>query len=159
MVLSQCPVCKTSPLFTAKSPLVLPPPPKSKTGNEDDASCISSVASGIVLLIPTSPACVMRTLSVSVPLALANILNGTLPENYSIKHWHNEQEYGEYQVHDEANRSPNGACYVHPTGANTLIEVVDVEAEKMRIKILLQDHTEVNIYASNAMRLFGYQCN
>ena len=87
------------------------------------------------------------------------VVNGTLPENYSIKHWHNEQEYGEYQVHDEANRSPNGAFYVHPTGANTLIEVVDVVAVKMGIRILVQDLTEVNIYASYAMRLFGYQCN
>ena len=80
-----------------------------------------------------------------------------IPENYSIKHWHNEQEYGEYQVHDEANRSPYRAFYVHPTWANTLIEVVDVVAVKMRIKILVQDHTEVNIYASYAMCLFGYQ--
>ena len=87
------------------------------------------------------------------------VVIGTLPENYSIKHWHNEQEYGEYQVHDEANRSPYRAFYVHPTWANTLIEVVDVVAVKMRIKILVQDHTEVNIYASYAMRLFGYQCN
>ena len=87
------------------------------------------------------------------------VVNGTLPENYSIKHWHNEQEYGEYQVHDEANRSPYRAFYVHPTWANTLIEVVDVVAVKMRIKILVQDHTEVNIYASYAMCLFGYQCN
>ena len=86
-------------------------------------------------------------------------LDASSPEYDSIEQRHKEHECRDNQVHGEANRSPYRAFYVHPTGANTLIEVVDVVAVKMRIKILVQDHTEVNIYASHAMRLFGYQCN
>ena len=65
------------------------------------------------------------------------VVIGTLPENYSIKHWHNEQEYGEYQVHDEANRSPYRAFYVQPAWPNTLKEIVEIVTAKRRIHIFV----------------------
>ena len=71
--LSKCPDCKTSPLFTAKSPLSLPPPPKSRTGTELSSvtSCTSSVAAGIELLMPTRP--VLKTEISLWPLVLLRI--------------------------------------------------------------------------------------
>ena len=61
------------------------------------------------------------------------VVFGTLPENYSIKHWHNEQENCEYQVHDEANRSPYRAFYVQPAWPNTLKEIVEIVTAERRI--------------------------
>ena len=54
----------------------------------------------------------------------------TLPENDSIKNGHNKDKSRVVQVHDESNRSPYWAFYVHPAWADTRIEIVQIVSEE-----------------------------
>ena len=57
-----------------------------------------------------APVLIILTILLSVYNASSTNLS---PEYDPIKDWDNDSEYGQWEVHDEANRAPNGSPEIH----------------------------------------------